>query len=99
MARVDALFLGPRGETIKGRLWDISQSGACLQFNHALNLSENDVGSLVLRHSYSQQELELEAQVCWLSSAPESSLMGVAFASLIKKGTFLDLYFSQAPPH
>lgn len=93
MARVDVLFHRSTGDTFKGRLWDISPGGAGLQFDQSVDLVENDVGRLVLRHSYSQQEVEIEAQVCWVSNSSSTSLVGTVFAAVMQKGTFLDPYY------
>jgi hypothetical protein len=92
MARVDATFRSPNGRTINGRLWDISSSGACLQFNHSVAIAENTIGELVLQHSYSKAELELQVEVCWVTNGASSSLMGTVFSKSLKPGTFLDPY-------
>lgn len=93
MARVDAVLRGPDGTILRGRLWDISPAGAGLQFDHSVDLSENDLGELVLRHSYSQEELQLQVQVCWVNNSPTSSLVGTIFGGgLLPKRTFLDPY-------
>lgn len=92
MARVDATFRSPDGTTIRGRLWDISPSGAGLQFSHSLTIAENTIGELVLQHSYSKAELEMQAEVCWVANGASSSLMGTVFSKTLKPGTFLDQY-------
>ncbi len=92
MARVDATFYSPDGTSTKGRLWDISPTGAGLQFNHDVKIAENTIGRLVLQHSYSHAELELEAEVCWVAHGPSSSLMGTVFSRTLTLGTFLDAY-------
>lgn len=92
MARVDATFFSPNGKSIHGRLWDISPTGAGLQFNHDVTIAENTIGRLVLEHSYSKAELELEVEVCWVAHGPSSSLMGTVFSRTLKLGTFLDQY-------
>jgi hypothetical protein len=92
MARVDVEFHQPDKPTLNGRLWDISPGGAGLHFDHAVDLVENDVGRLVLRQSYSQEVLEIEAQVCWVSTRENSSLVGTVFGSLLPKKSFLDPY-------
>jgi c-di-GMP-binding flagellar brake protein YcgR len=89
---MDVEFHLPGKPSLKGRLWDISPGGAGLHFDHGVNLAENDGGLLVLRNCYSQQFLEIEAQVCWVSSQDKSSLMGTVFGSLLPKHTFLDPY-------
>lgn len=92
MARVEATFSSFRGTTINGRLWDISTRGAGLQFNQDVTITESTIGMLVLRHSYTNAELELEVEVCWVDNGPSSSLMGTVFSKPLKPGTFLDQY-------
>lgn len=92
MARVNATFHSPDGQRAMGRLWDISPTGAGLQFDYDVTIAEHAIGRLVLQHSYSKAELELEVEVCWVAHGPSSSLMGTVFSRTLTLGTFLDLY-------
>lgn len=82
------------GETLEGKLWDISPLGACLVVPNALAVEPGDRGQLLVGDPHSPAQLTLAVEVRWIEPAPKVTFMGLAFTcETFPESSFLEPYF------
>ncbi|MCP9848820.1 PilZ domain-containing protein [Cyanobium sp. Morenito 9A2] len=82
------------GETLEGKLWDISPLGTCLVVPIARAVVVGDRGALRIVDPHSEAELTLAVEVRWIEPAPQVTFMGLVFSSgRFPKSSFLEPYF------
>ncbi len=94
---VGDFFPSNGGQTLEGKLWDISPLGACLVVSNALAVEPADLGQLRVGDPHSPAQLILTVEVRWIEPAPQVTFMGLAFTGRsFPKGSFLEPYFKMS---
>lgn len=86
---IEVEFL-PEGSPLMGRLWDVSQSGACLLFpkRHAVGVGHS--GPLILKPPGIGEPIRTRAEILWVDRLRIASYAGASFLETIDfNSTFL----------
>ncbi|MEB3265165.1 MAG: PilZ domain-containing protein [Cyanobacteriota bacterium] len=86
---IDVEFL-PEGRPLIGRLWDVSQSGACLLFPRRHAVAVGYSGPLILKPPSIGEPIRTRAEILWVDRLRIASYAGARFLERVHfESTFL----------
>ncbi|MFM7511824.1 MAG: PilZ domain-containing protein [Cyanobium sp.] len=86
---IEVEFL-PEGRPLIGRLWDVSQSGACLLFPRRHAVAVGHRGPLILKPPGIGEPIRTRAEILWVDSLRIAFYSGARFLERIQfESTFL----------
>jgi hypothetical protein len=82
------------GESLEGKLWDISPLGACLVVPSAVDTGVGCRGQLLVCDPHSPAQLTMVVELRWIEPAPHATFMGLMFiGGRLPQECFLTPYF------
>ncbi|QVL53848.1 MAG: PilZ domain-containing protein [Cyanobium sp. M30B3] len=88
----------PEGKPLIGRLWDVSQSGACLLFPRRHVVAVGHSGPLILKPPSIGAPIRTRAEILWVDRLRVASYAGARFLETIDfQSTFLAMLMRGDP--
>lgn len=85
---------------LRARLWDVSQSGACLLLPATSDLTPGDHGELILHHPNGGESISTQGEVRWIDRLRNAAYAGVTFTQQVDfSTTFLAMLLSRSNRH
>ena len=92
-----AVVLALPERTIRGRLWDISRSGACLLLPAHPDLQAGQEGLMQLHHPYGGEAIQTDSRLVWVDEQVNVAYAGTRFLNTVTfEGTFLGMLVSRS---
>jgi hypothetical protein len=95
-----AVVLSLPQRTIRGRLWDISRSGACLLLPAQPDLKAGQEGPMELHHPNGGESIQTICRLLWVDDQRNAAYAGATFLDAVSfEGTFLAMLVSRSNRH
>ena len=87
-------------QTIRGRLWDISRSGACLLLPSHPELLAGEEGPMALQHPNGGESIQTHIRLLWVDDQSNAAYAGATFLQPVTfEDTFLAMLMTRSNRH